>query len=713
MNLKSKRKLAFITALSLAAVMGLSGCNQKWTIPGAPVDQAPPETSETEPGLTKEGKVEATGKFNLTAEKKPASSYTKSANEEWYNKLDFDDTSERDNAVRGLIDAPEELEILAEDGHVVWSQKAYAFLDGQEKAPDTVNPSLWENVQNNHAYGLFEVTDGIYQVRGYDMANITFIEGDTGWIIFDTSMTLECAKAARELVDKNLGEKPIKAVLISHSHIDHFGGVKAFVSDEEKADASLPIDKQIASGKIPVIVPEDFTEHSVTENLNAGTAMSRRAQYQYGNFLPKDEQGGMSIGIGMGQSKGTTSFIVPSYEVKETGVKVTIDGVDIEFQITPGTEAPAEMNAYFPQKKALWLAENCTGTLHNLYTLRGAQVRDGNAWAEYIMEAVALYGDETEVVFQSHNWPHWGKENINDYMINTAAVYKYINDETLSLINEGYTSTEIAEELKLPESLEKNWYTRQYYGTVAHDSKAVYQKYMGWYDANPINLNKLTPEESAKKWVEYVDLGSMDAAMKKAYEEYEAGNYQWVAEFTNMVVFANPDNTEARLLCADALEQLGYQAESGTWRNCYLTAAMELRDGNQAKNMTIASNFGADMMKNLTPEMAFDYMGILMDKTMMEDENYTIEFDMTDTEEVYTVYMRYGALLYIKGKAEGDADITVKSPEKTILLLLAGQSDAFMEQAEVEGDKEFFTKFTESLNRFAGGSRGDFNIIEP
>ena len=649
----------------------------------------------------------------MNRESKPASSYTRLANEAWYKKLDFNDRRERENAEKGLVDAPEELEIMSEDGRVVWSQKAYAFLDGQEKAPDSVNPSLWDNVQNNHKYGLFKVTDGIYQVRGYDMANITFIEGDTGWIIFDTSMTVECAKAARDLVDKNLGVKPIKAVLISHSHIDHFGGVRAFVSDEEIADSALSIEEQVSSGKIPVIVPEEFTEYSVSENLNAGTSMSRRAQYQYGVFLPKNERGGMSIGIGMGQSRGSVSFIVPSYEVKETGEKVTIDGVEIEFQLTPGTEAPSEMNAYFPQRKALWLAENCTGTLHNLYTLRGAQVRDGNAWAEYIMEAVSLYGDKTEVVFQSHNWPHWGTDNIKEYLINTAAVYKYINDETLSMINQGFTSTEIARELKLPEALEKNWYTRQYYGTVAHNSKAVYQKYMGWYDANPINLNKLTPVESGKKWIEYVSLGGMEKAMDKAREEFEAGNYQWVAEFSNMIVFSDPSNTEARLLCADALEQLGYQAESGTWRNCYLTAALELREGNLAKKYAVKSSFGSDMMSNLTPEMAFDYMGILLDKSMMENENYIIEFDMTDTGESYTVYMRYGALLYAKGKPGDEADIRIKSPEKNVLLLLAGQKDAFMKNAEVAGDTDAFDRLAESLNKFAGGSRGDFNIIEP
>ncbi|MBQ6639317.1 MAG: MBL fold metallo-hydrolase [Lachnospiraceae bacterium] len=650
---------------------------------------------------------------NVSTEPKPASSFTKSANEKWYEKLDFEDTSERENAGKGLIDAPEELEIVTPDGRVVWSQKAYGFLDELQTAPASVNPSLWENVRNNHKYGLFKVTDGIYQVRGYDMANITFIEGDTGWIIFDTSMTTECAKAAKDLVEKNLGEKPVRAVLISHSHIDHFGGVRVFVSDEELADASLPIDEQIASGKIPVIVPEGYTAFAVSENLNAGTAMSRRAQYQYGVLLPKNPYGAMSIGIGMGQSKGSVSFIRPTYEIKQTGETITVDGVEIEFQITPGTEAPAEMNAYFPGRRALWMAENCTCSLHNLYTLRGAEVRDGNAWAEYIMEAVALYAEKTDVVFQSHNWPHWGTQVIKDYMINTAAVYKFIHDETLSMINQGYTSTEIATKIRLPKSLEKNWYTRQYYGTLIHDSKAVYQRYMGWYDANPINLNKLTPEESGKKWVEYISLGGMKEALKKAHEEYEEGNYQWVAEFTNMIVFADPSNTEARLLCADALEQLGYQAESGTWRNCYLTAALELREGNQTKKLTGTSKFGADLMRNLTPAMAFDYMGILLDKHAVENENFTIEFHMIDTGEFYTVYLRYGALLYAKGSSGADADVVVKSPEKNVLLLLAGAKEAFLKNAEVEGDTGKFNIFADHLTLFAGGSKGDFNIIEP
>ncbi len=687
-NDRVKRGVVMAMVISMAAALVLGGCGKK---EGADSADNAPATPHN-----------------------PATEQTKAANEEWYEKLDFNDRSEWENANRGLIEAPEELELISEeDGHVIWSQKAYSFLDGQEKAPDTVNPSLWENVKNNHVCGLFEVTDGIYQVRGFDMANITFIEGNTGWIIFDTSMGRECAEAAKQLVDKNLGEKPIKAVLISHSHIDHFGGVRAFVNEEEMADPELSLQEQADSGKIPVIVPEGFTEHAVAENLYAGGAMSRRAGYQYGNYLPKEETGAMSIGIGMGQSKGNATFVLPTYEVKNTEEKVTIDGVEIEFQLTPGTEAPAEMNAYFPQKRALWMAENCTGTLHNLYTLRGAEVRDGNAWAEYIMEAVSLYADKTDVVFQSHNWPHWGTDVIKDYMINTAAVYKYINDETLSLLNEGYTSTEIADMIRLPEPLEKNWYTRQYYGTLKHDAKAVYQKYMGWYDANPINLDKLTPEESAKKWAEYLELGGIDKAMKKAHEEYDEGNYQWVAEFTNTLVFADPENTEARNLCADAMEQLGYQAESGTWRNCYLTAALELRDGNQAAKAAGNSQFAKDIMVNLTPEMAFDYMGIMMDKSKIENENYTIVFDILDTYEVYTVYIRYGTVMYAKYAPEGDGDVKVQCLSKQILQLISGAGDEFIRNTQISGDTAKFEEFAKNLSGSTGGSRGTFNIIEP
>ena len=509
----------------------------------------------------------------LNPDTKEPTQYTIDANNEVYALLDFEDERELENAQRGLIAAPDSLVIKTDTGKVAWSQDAYAFLD--EEAPDSANPSLWRNTQLNHVYGLFEVMDGIYQVRGYDMSNITFIKGNTGWIIYDPLMTVECAQAAFELLKENVGDYPVKAILYSHSHVDHFGGVEGIVSED-----------QVEKEGILIIAPEGFEEHAVSENVYAGTAMGRRASYQYGTLLQPGEKGALCIGIGMGQSHGTTSYISPNTIISETGQRLVVDGVIMEFQLTPGTEAPAEMNTWFPQKKALWMAENCTGTLHNLYTLRGAEVRDGQAWANFLMETLKLYGKDVEVVFQAHNWPHWDNANIVEYVLNTAAAYKFINDQTLLYLNEGYTSTEIANMIELPEELKKNWYTRQYYGTVAHNSKAVYQKYMGWYDANPIHLGELEPTERAKKFVEY--LGDVDEVLRKAREDYDKGEYQWVAEITDMLVFADPQNQDARYLCADALEQLAYQAESGTWRNAYLCAAQELRFGTNLESIPTA-----------------------------------------------------------------------------------------------------------------------------
>lgn len=543
--------------------------------------------------------IDMVSELGLTTDSKEATESTVKVNSAIYDILNFEDDSEYQNAMKGLIDAPEELEIKDANGNIIWSQKAYAFLDNYKEAPETVNPSLWENTKNNHVYGLFEVTDGIYQVRGYDMTNMTLVKGDTGWIVFDPLMSIECTQAAMKLVEKNLGSYPVEAIIISHSHVDHFGGIRGLVTEEEIADRTLSVEEQIASGKIPVIVPENFEEYAVSENIYAGKAMSRRAGYQYGVGLEVSEKGAMAIGIGMGQSVGLTSYISPTYEVCETGETLKIDGVVMEFQMTPGTEAPSEMNTWFPEKKALWAAENCTGTLHNLYTLRGAQVRDGAEWARYIAEAVERYGEDVEVIFQSHNWPHWGNETVVNYMLDTAAVYKYINDQTLTYLNQGYTSDEISNMIKLPKELAKNWYTRQYYGTVAHNSKAVYQKYMGWYDGNPTNLNPLEPTESAKKWVEY--MGDVDEVLRKAKKDFENGEYQWVAEVTNTIVYADPENMAARLLCADALEQLGYQAESGAWRNAYLKAAQELRGLDESEILGTSSN--GDIASNMTAKM--------------------------------------------------------------------------------------------------------------
>ena len=576
---------------------------------------------------------------------------------------------------------------------MVWSQKAYAFLEDTD-APDTVNPSLWRHTQMNHLYGLFQVTDGIYQVRGYDMTNITFIEGDTGWIVFDPLISTECARAALELVNKELGERPVMGIVMSHPHVDHYGGIKGIISAEE-----------VAERKIPIIAPEGFEEHAVSENVYAGTAMGRRAGYQYGTILDPGETGSMAIGIGMGQSTGTISYLPPNDSIKATGDTRTIDGIEMEFQMTPGTEAPAEMNTWFPQKNALWMAENCTGTLHNLYTLRGAQVRDGNAWAGYIMEALTRYGGKAEVVFQAHNWPHWGNDIITEYMKNTAAVYKFINDQTLMYINQGYTSDEIAGMITLPEKLSEIWYTRQYYGTVAHNSKAVYQRYMGWYDANPVNLNRLAPTDRAQKYMEY--MGDADEVLKKAKKDFEKGEYQWVAEVTNMIVFDDPDNQEARNLCADALEQLGYQAESGTWRNAYLSGARELREGT-INDPAVKATGSFELMQSMSPEMMMDYLGILLDANAAQDLNLKINLDFTD-EEPYLLTVESGVVLYQKGAKAPDADATLTMPRLGMFSILGGDKEQQKKAIHIEGDQDVITKLTEHMVEF----EFFFNIIEP
>ncbi len=658
----------------------------------------------------KNSNIDIVSKLGLNSETKTATEHTVEVNSALYSLLDFEDATEYEFATKGLIDAPQELELKDADGNVIWSQKAYSFVDDYEECPDTVNPSLWENTKNNHAYGLFEVCENIYQVRGYDMANLTLIKGDTGWIVFDPLMSVECTQAAMQLVEKNLGKLPVKAVIISHPHVDHYGGIKGLITDDMAADSLPSLEEQLSSGLVPVIVPEHFTEHAVSENVYAGKGMGRRASYQYGVFLEQSETGKMAMGIGMGQSTGTVSFITPTYEIKATGETYTIDGVAMEFQMTPGTEAPAEMNIWFPEMKALWVAENCTATLHNLYTLRGAQIRDGNAWAKYITEAISLYGNEAEVTFQSHNWPHWGNEFVNNYLADTAAVYKFINDQTLTYINQGYTSDEISNMIELPDELAKNWYTRQYYGTVAHNSKAVYQKYMGWYDANPVNLNPLEPTESAKKWVEY--LGDTDEVLRKAKEDFDKGEYQWVAEVTNVLVYADPENTAARLLCADALEQLGYQSESGTWRNAYLSAALELRNGNAAEKGKNAKSDGS-LLKNMTAEMIFDYVGIILDKHTMSGEDFTINVNLTDTNEKIMLRFNNGALLQYANTSTDSADLTITCPKNALALMLQRDMKKISASMKLEGDASKLKLIVDNLNQFDVSANADFNIVEP
>ena len=629
-----------------------------------------------------------------------ATTITAEANAEWYEKLDFSDRREFANAERGWLDNAEGRIIDGDDNRSAWDLQSYGNLN--RDAPDTVNPSLWRNTQLNAKAGLFEVCDGIYQVRGFDMANTTFIRTDHGWIVFDVLMCKENMKAAKELMENRFGPLDIKAVLYSHSHVDHFGGVEGVITREQVADAKLSLKKQLASGKTLVLAPAGFLKHAISENVYAGIAMARRAQFQYGTVLDKGEKGALSVGIGMGQSTGTVSLIAPTYEIGEDVPKLTIDGLEIEFQLTPGTEAPAEMNAYFPKYRALWMAENCTGTLHNLYTLRGAEVRDANDWAKYIIEADQRFCDKTDVVFQSHNWPHWGEE-IHDYLLNTAAIYKFIHDQTLHYMNQGYTSTEVAAMLTLPEKLEKVWYTRPYYGTLAHNAKAVYQKYLGWYDANSVNLNPLPPSDTAKKLVEY--LGSTDAVLRKARKDFEKGDYQWVAQITKELVFADPSNQKARNLCADALEQLGYQAESGAWRNAYLMGAAELRKGHLSGLARTANGLGS-AMKEMTVDMLLDYISILTDANAAQNDDVTLNLIVTDVNEKFYVTRKNGILLSYSGENRPDAQATVTCKRLQLLALMQGQQAG---QVQVSGDATALKRLLAYASKF----EKTFNVIEP
>lgn len=653
-----------------------------------------------------EESTESTENTNtLTPDKKPATTITKQINEDVYQVLDFDDTQEEEFAKKGFITAPDSLQITDDDGNVIWNMDNYDFVRDAD-SPDSANPSLWRNTKSNANYGLFQVSDDIYQVRGYDLSNMTFVRTDNGWIIMDCLASSDTAKAALELFKSEMGDIHIVAVIISHAHIDHYGGIQGVLTQDELADPSLSLDEQIASGKTAIIVPDGFENAVMSENVFVGTAMKRRSLYQYGSVIQPGEQGRLSVGIGLAVSQGEVGYLSPTFNVTEEVFETTIDGVKVIFQLTPDTESPAEMNTYFPDKKALWLAENCTASMHNIYTLRGAEVRDANSWARYITEAQSLFGKDAEVVFQSHNWPHWGNDVIQEYMTNTAAVYKFMHDQTLLYINQGYTSTEIANMIALPEALNKVWYTRQYYGTLKHNVKAIYQKYMGWYDANPVHLDELEPTEYAKKLVEY--LGDADKVLEMAKSDYEKGEYQWVAQITNTLVYADPENEQAKYLCADALEQLGYQAESGAWRNAYLVAASELRNGTDMYPPSAVTGSGSTAQQ-MDMQTTLDYMGIMLDSTKLADKSFTINLQVTNDQN-YLLKVHHGVLLYYPDEQDENADITITTKKAGILAIAACNEDGISKLIEsVEGDQELYKAFCESMTPLSLY----FNIIEP
>ena len=484
-----------------------------------------------------------------------ATAMTRQSNASVARQLPFQDSEDFEDARRGFVATLPDATIRSADGRVVWSLKGYEFLT--DEPPPTVNPSLWRVARLNLNHGLFKVAERIYQIRGFDISNMDIIEGGAGLIVIDPLVSAEVARAGLELYYQHRPRKPVVAVIYTHSHVDHYGGVKGVVSEDE-----------VRSGKVTVLAPEGFLEEAVSENVFAGNAMGRRAIYMFGILLPKGERGQLDSGLGKTTSVGTVTLIPPTDLVKKTGETRTIDGVEMTFQMAPRTEAPAEFLIHFPQLRALCAAEDATHTLHNLYTLRGAQVRDAKSWWKTLNESVVLFGGKTDVVFAQHQWPTWGQKKVLDYLRKQRDLYKYIHDQSLRLMNHGYTMLEIAEMVKLPRSLDREWYNRGYYGSVNHDAKAVYQRYLGWYDSNPANLHSLPPEEAAKKYVEF--MGGPAAVIARARESFNKGEYRWVAQVMNHVVFADPENRQARELQAAALEQLGYQAENPTWRNEYL-----------------------------------------------------------------------------------------------------------------------------------------------
>ncbi|WP_047047246.1 alkyl/aryl-sulfatase [Vibrio mexicanus] len=634
----------------------------------------------------------------VATEPKPATQATIAVNNQVKESLPFSDKQDFEDAQRGFIAQQDVVTITNANGDVVWDLEAYKKYIGLDKpAPDSVNPSLWRNAQLNMINGLFEVTEGIYQVRGYDLSNITFVKGDTGWIVFDPLISQETAKAALEFINGELGERPVVAVIYSHSHIDHFGGVRGIVDE-----------KEVMAGNVEIIASKDFTEHAVSENVIAGNAMGRRAVFMYGALLPRNERGGVNGGLGQTTSTGLATLIKPTDIIEKTGDERTIDGVRMVFQYTPGSEAPTEINTYFPDKKAVWMAENSTNTMHNILTLRGAQVRDALKWSSYLQETIEMWGDEVEVKFQSHHWPMWGQEKIVEYFKKQRDMYKYTHDQTVRLMNQGYIGEEISEIIQFPDEIEYNWSTRGYYGTLRHNSRAVYQRYMGWYNGNPSDLNNLPPTNAAVMYVEY--MGGERETIKKAQVDFDAGKYRWVAEVMKHVVFANPQSKKGKALLADAYEQLGYQAESGPWRSVYLQGAYELRNGTPSAGGTNTAS--PDIIKNMPPEMLFDYLAVRILPEKAAGKDYAINLDFTDLDEKYTLYIENSVLNHTR-KQSNDPDVSLTLTKTALDDVQLG--NVTLEQAiangdiKLDGDEDVFKDFVGMLDTFDFW----FNIVTP
>jgi len=652
-------------------VFGLSGCEEKLDY-----------EFSSEAGADSEGHSapsEATRLENLALE----------------GSLPFSDRQDFEDARRGLIATDPDLLVSTDAGGVVWNPSAYGFI--KDRPPASVNPSLWRQASLNNIHGLFEVTPGIYQVRGYDLSNMTIIEGNSGWIIVDPLTSRETASAAIEWVRRHLDPRPIVAIIFTHSHVDHFGGVLGVLSAEEKN-----------AGKVLIIAPEGFMHEATSENIIAGSAMSRRAVYMYGKQLARSERGHVGSGLGKSPAFGTFGILEPTEIIDHTPQTLDIDGLEFIFQNTPGSEAPAELTFYLPAFKAFNGAEVTSHNLHNLYTLRGAKVRDGLKWSNYIDEALGLFGD-AEVYLASHHWPIWGNERITTFLKVQRDTYKYIHDQTVRMFNDGLTPGEIAEQIKLPKSLQKTFSNRGYYGTLRHNSRAVYQAYLGWYDGNPVNLNPLPPVERGRHYVD--SLGGAEAVIERAAAAYEAAEYRWTAELLNHLVMAEPGNAEARALLAKTYDQMGYQAESGPWRDVYLSAAYELRHGPAEQGIDIS--IMADILRETPVSRFFESMAVRLNGPDAEDVVLSVNIIFTDRNESYLLDIENAVMHHRPSTPDTVADATLKLTHEMFIRMLIGQvglkETILSDDLEVEGSTldllSFFSLFDKPT--------GTFNIVTP
>ncbi|NUS42642.1 MAG: MBL fold metallo-hydrolase [Mycobacteriaceae bacterium] len=589
--------------------------------------------------------------------------------------MPFSDTADFAATDRGFIAGLKPDVVKDAKGNVVWNNDSYAFVTGT--CPNSVNPSLWRQSQLVIKQGLYEVVPGIYQIRGLDLSNMTLVEGKTGVIVIDPLISTETAAAGLALYRKHRGDKPVTGLIYTHSHVDHFGGAMGVTTTED-----------VAAGRCPVLAPTGFMDHAVSENIFAGTAMARRAAYMYGAALPRGTKGQVGAGLGQTTSTGTVSLIPPTRTISQTGQQETVDGVPIVFQMTPGTEAPSEMNFYFPEHRALCVAENATHTLHNLLTLRGAVVRDPHEWSKYLTQTILMFGDKTDVAFASHHWPTWGREQIVEWLSLQRDMYGYLHDQTLRLVNQGYTGTEIAEMIQLPPALTEKWYCHGYYGSVSHNVKAVYQRYMGWFDGNPAHLWEHPPVESAKRHVDA--MGGASDVLHKAGKAYDDGDYRWAVQMINYVIFADPDNKDAKMLQASAFEQLGYGSENGTWRNFYLSGAYELRNGSFG---TPTKTESASMLNALTVDQIFDSVSLLVNGPKAWKTRMTTDWRISDENRTHRAELRNGVLIHYDlpaGFAGPAADMTCTLTRPTLIAMLTGGTDPAAAvrggKAKIEGD---------------------------